>query len=179
MGLELTRVWAAPMKVTFHPGHPATRNARFRQFRAGRILQTNTPEGFEVLSTAEGIPVILAGTLNNHRTVIWNFDPEDNSIYLDPAFPVLLRDTITWLAQSKEVRIESDGCLGKGIETTTCSSLIKEAGTINIPDLSDLERRISTPESENRRELGSIFLAIALLLILILAAECVHTQGKV
>jgi hypothetical protein len=178
MDLQLQRVWAAPMNVTFHPGHPATRNAHFRQFRAARILQTTTPPGFQVLASAEGVPVILAGTWNRQKTVIWNFDPEDDNIFLDPAFPILLRDTVSWLSRSEEVRIESPGCPDDMSGTPACAAAIRQGGTINIPDLTDLQQYAAGPESENRKDLGRIFLTIALFGLLLLAAERISTRGK-
>jgi hypothetical protein len=175
-GFELVRVWAAPMEVSFHPGHPATGNARFRQFRTAGILQTSYPEGFEVLAAARGIPVILAGRLNGHRTIVWNFDPRDNGIYLDPAYPVMLRDTVNWLARSGQVVIETQGCADGKVDPQTCSSLTREAAAVNIPDLADLRPETLAPGSDSRRDLGKQFLITALLLILILALERVQTR---
>jgi hypothetical protein len=172
---NIQRIWATPMGISLHPGHPVTRSAVFRRFRTSKVLHIQPPAGFKTLASAQGIPLILAGSMDGHRVVVWTFDPEDNGIYLDPAFPVLLRDTLMWLAHSGEVQVESDSCItgtgSSGTEPEKCASLIREAGSISLPDLTGIADNPRLPRSETRKDLGKMFLILALGIMLVLAAD--------
>lgn len=172
---QIERIWTTPLDSSFHPGHPATRNARFRQFRTAKILEVDPPPGFKTLASAQGIPLILAGTIDEHRVILWTFDPEDNGIYLDPAFPVLLRDTVMWLTRTGKVQIESESCIAGTDQISTqpglCASLVREAASISIPILKNIADDPRVPRLTTRKELGNTFLILALVFLLILAAE--------
>ncbi|MDF1535191.1 MAG: hypothetical protein P1S46_01655 [bacterium] len=172
---QIRRIWAAPMDISFHPGHPVTRGASFRQFRTARILDIPPPAGFKTLASAQGIPLIMAGTMEGQKVVVWTFDPGDNGIYLDPAFPVLLRNSLVWLARSGETQVKSESCIAGTVSDTArpeeCASLVREAGAISLPLLTGIADDPRLIRSETRKELGNMFLILALAFLLVMAAD--------
>jgi len=188
-GFELKRIWATPLHTTFHPGHPATRNGTmFRSFRPAKIVELKVPENFRVLADAQGIPLIISGTRNNHPVVIWGFDPKDNGLFLDPAFPVLLRDTITWLGNKQQVSIDFPACLStqtfsyqrtpSGMDSgeTDCSVLVREAAVISLPDLSEIDGLAGSPAETTRTDMDKYSLLLAMLFMILLGFDRITSQ---
>jgi hypothetical protein len=187
---ELKRVWATPLTARFHPGHSAVGNAAsFRHFRLGKILEYSIPKQFQVLAEAEGIPLIVAGVQNDRPLVIWFFDPADNGIYLDPAFPVLLHDTLLWLTQSERIQTDSDLCQTSLMSSWQgdsspendsffeCVAMIHEAARISLPDLTWIVDMNPGPGSNKRKDLAKIFLLAALILLFILSLDRAGQNG--
>ena len=186
----LRRIWAVPLQASFHPGHPAVSQAMgFRRFRPAKIVEYQVPRSFKVLAQAEGIPLVAAGERNGHPLVVWFFDPEDNGIYLDPAFPMLLNSTLLWLTGGDNMRARSDLCQLSPVPPTDsdwdqqrdrffqCTELVHEAGVISIPELDGIAlNRIDTQRSE-RKGLDGIFLIIAFVILLILSLGRMGDNG--
>jgi len=187
---ELKRIWTTPLRTTFHPVHPAARNGiMFRSFRPTKVLEFNVPENFQVLADAQGVPLIISGISQGHRVVLWAFDPEDNGLYLDPAFPVMLRDTISWLNRDQQVSVDFFPCLympsadtdrvvsGPGPDDLSCEATVKESSLISVPDLSGIRDGEINPQGTARRDLGRIFLITALIFLFILGFDRASGRG--
>jgi hypothetical protein len=185
-GFELKRIWTAPLRATFHPVHPAIRNgAMYRSFRPAKIFELKVPENFQVLAEAEGVPLIIAGERNGHRVVVWGFDPQDNGLYLDPAFPVMLRDTISWLGGQSQITIDFPACLPTRIFSneddpsdavaagSDCSAQVRESSLISLPDVSGNATIGSRPDRSKRKDLERFFLLLAMAIMIVLGFDSV------
>jgi hypothetical protein len=190
-GFKLKRIWTAPLRATFHPVHPAIRNgAMYRSFRPAKIVELKVPGNFQILAEAEGVPLIIAGERNGHRVVVWGFDPQDNGLYLDPAFPVMLRDTISWLGGQTQITIDFPACLSTRIFSTEdnpsdavdagsdCSALVRESSLISLPDVSGIATMGSVPDRSIRKDLERFFLLLAMAIMIVLGFDSVMGREK-
>lgn len=128
LDFRFNRFLERPAATRFHPTHPATRNAAFKNFRPTRTIDFHIPPGFEILARAEESPLVIAGNHSGHRVMVWTFDPVGAGIFLEPSFIILLRDSLNWLT-------ESTGSGGWGQDRNLLDPLITEqAGSIALPD---------------------------------------------
>ncbi len=158
-GFRFLRLWDYPGETSFDPTHPLTRSLSFRNFRPPRVVEFALPEGFTPAAQSEGAPLIAAGEREGKRVAVWTFDPVGGGIFLDPSFPILLRDTLSWLAGEEEGR--------PGLFPPPAT---RGAAEVSLPDTSALGWGEAVTRESRRTELAPFLLAAALLLLLYRAA---------
>jgi hypothetical protein len=186
----MERIWTTPLDPNFHPLHPITRNVRFKSFRTSKVSQLTVPEGFHVLARGEEVPLVISGDLNSHRVVIWTFDPEDNGIYLDAAFAILARETVQWLATEGPSGPEPGGICSDPVDkenhglsyhssasNVLCPPITEEAGRVSLVKLAADSVMPHDSKNLERRDLNRLTLILALILILLLAADSSILMG--
>jgi hypothetical protein len=157
-GFEFRRIITAPPSASFSPGHPLTRDVSFSNFRPLKLVDMGVPGPAVVLARAGGLPLVTAGSMGDHRFVIWHFDPADSGIYLDPGFPVMLRESVRWLAG---INLYATGLLSK--------RLTLEAASVTVPDLSKIAEDL--PADTIRSDIGRPFIALALVIFFLLLMD--------
>jgi len=178
-GFPFNRLWASPMKTSFDPVHPITRNVRFHDLRPAKISEYSIPEGFQILGRAEKIPIIMVGEADQGRMVVWGFDPEDNGIYLDPSFPILAHESIRWLADdSYGISRRDYGCVGEGYSAAPgerqngnilCKELTVQSGEITLPYLPEVVPSNLPGSTPVRTDLAPQCFILAIVILSLLA----------
>ncbi|MDF1525477.1 MAG: hypothetical protein RRA15_09215 [bacterium] len=183
-GFSFKKILTAPLIASFDPLHSITRQLRFRDFRPSKVTEFQIPESFEVIGDAEGTPLIAVGEIDGSRVVVWSFDPEDNGIYLDPSFPILALESVKWLANDQ--RITWDRGLGCAGETRRgkaspgpqgeklnilCAEVTLGASVVTVPKLPGLSLSDPLHKIEVRTDLTRPCLVLALIILLLLAAD--------
>jgi hypothetical protein len=129
---------------------------------------------------AEGIPLIAAGEIDQGRVVFWGFDPEDNGLYLDPSFPILVHESVRWLTEDRsEASYSGQGCSDVYRAATgerervniLCQELTVESGKITLPILPRLEPSNLPGKIPVRTELAPYCIVLAMIILIILAVN--------
>ena len=85
----------------------------------------------EVLAEADGKPLIVAGQESGRRIVVLTFDPAKSSLSFRVAFPVLVANAFTWLADRGDV---SEREIASGSEFRLKPSTAVETLEVTHPD---------------------------------------------
>lgn len=83
--------------------HPVLRNANLRSVFLSRYRPLLLPPQAEVLGRANGRPVAAALEFNDTRYLIFGFSLDASDLGIRSAFPVLLADSIAWLADDPSI----------------------------------------------------------------------------
>jgi hypothetical protein len=155
---RLRKIVTASPDSSFSPGHPVTRNLSFRNFRPLKLVDLDLPGSGKVIATAGGLPLVSVGLAEGVRYSVWHFDPADSGIYLDPAFPVLLRESINWLAG-----------LDLGTSGLLDPRLTMDSALVSLPDLELLDKDLATVSVTS--DIALPFMILAFLIFLLLVAD--------
>jgi len=155
LNFQFSRFIERPTEARFHPTHPATRNASFRNFRPTRTIDFHQPPGFETLARAERTPLIMAGEHGGHRVMVWTFDPLGAGIFLEPSFIILLRDSLGWLSESIE------GERSERFLNILDPLITKQAGSVSLPDIDGIDLPSKGDTVPGRFPLAPWFLILA------------------
>ena len=96
LGTEVT----APAITSWEDQHPALRYANLGVIQLAKARRLSPGPGAAVLARAGQAPVIVARQAPGFRGIAFGWDFLDSDLPLRVTFPVLLSNTIQWLAQS-------------------------------------------------------------------------------
>ncbi|MFB3880303.1 MAG: VWA domain-containing protein [Armatimonadota bacterium] len=91
---------AAPAITSWEDQHPALRYANLGVIQLAKARRLSPGPGATVLARAAQAPVVVARQAPGFRGIAFGWDLLDSDLPLRVSFPVLLSNTIQWLAQS-------------------------------------------------------------------------------
>lgn len=166
-GLQFRELSGIVSDIRWHPLHPITAGLAGQALRPDRALSFRPVGPFTSVATADGLPVVLAGSVDGHRTVVWTFSPLDGGLFLKPEFVILLSETLRWLGRP-----------GESEPSPPPSRMVtSEAASIAMPDLS-APLFPGEKTASQTTPLAPWFLAIFLLAGIFLAVADSFTAGE-
>jgi hypothetical protein len=88
-----------PERVDGEARHPLLRGVDLEQLAVKGFIAYAPGEEYQAVVTADGHPIVLAAEDRGRRLVVVAFDPARTSTVYAPAFPILVANSVRWLAQ--------------------------------------------------------------------------------
>ncbi|WP_058303167.1 vWA domain-containing protein [Gorillibacterium timonense] len=80
--------------------HPVTDHIGFAETHITAVRSTETPTWGKALVSVGGVPLIIGGTENGQRRLLFTFNLHESDLPLRPEFPVLVQNAADWLGAS-------------------------------------------------------------------------------
>lgn len=77
--------------------HPILKEVPLKELHAIDVKKISPPPWAKVILRAGEVPLILAGEEQGRRVVIFTFDLQKSDLTLQPSFPILIQQTMSWL----------------------------------------------------------------------------------
>lgn len=97
---------AGPLEVQ-DDKHPIMRYADFQDVHLSATARLGAINGMNSLLQTGKNPVILAGNIQDRRSVILGFDLHQSDLPLRPAFPIFMQNVLAWLTPVQSTSLES------------------------------------------------------------------------
>jgi len=87
-----------PERIDGEADDPLLRGVDLEGLTVKGLVAYAASPGFRVAATADGWPLILARSEGGRRWVVYAFNPAETNLVYTAAFPVLIANTVRWLA---------------------------------------------------------------------------------
>ncbi|WP_243648641.1 VWA domain-containing protein [Hazenella coriacea] len=99
---QLTGKASISGNVQLDSTHPMMKEVPLKQMHALEVKKMKPPSWAKVIVRSGDVPLILAGEEQGRRVVIFTFDLQKSDLPLQPGFPILIQQMMSWLQPTTE-----------------------------------------------------------------------------
>lgn len=122
---EATETIDQPQVTDWDRSHPVMAGLNLDNLSILKALKLSKPEWATVLARSDDVPLVMAGEYQKRKVVVIGFGPDDSSLPLRAAFPLLIDNAVRWLTEERELA-GPEVAVGGAMVVTPASTALTE-----------------------------------------------------